>query len=199
MDDFDLQRCNKPPDHLLFDDDNDPDEEDGVYHPDPARQNLYHLSVEFLGYLYRKKGVPLTKGDLAHQHIYAYILERFDRQLEPKESLFDAAVRPRRQKRRSKPKRRHQPSHLLCPDHATFDRYLAELMSFINPQWYKAAATFELVPAWLRFLELRGLIDAEQHAKTRQELETIRPSLQQLWETNLEDPSLRQSLYVWED
>ena len=70
-------------------------------------------------------------------------------------------------------------------------------MHFINPQWYKVAATFELVPAWLRFLELRGLIDAERHTQSRQELEAILPSLRQLWEQHLEDPSLRQSLQAW--
>lgn len=191
MGDFDLQRRKRQHDDR-FSDDDDVDED-----VDSGRQNLYHLSVEFLGYLHREEGVALTKGDLARQQIYEYILERFDRQLEPRESMFDAEFRPRRQKRRSKPKPRRY--HLLCPDHGTLDRFLGQLMGFINPQWYKVAATSELLPAWLRFLELRGLIDAEQHTKTRQALEPIVTSLRQLWEQHLSDPSLQQSLQAWED
>ncbi len=201
LDDFDLQR-RRPQDDHGFDDDDDPDEDDGADdQPQTAAgwQNLYHLSVEFLGYLYHEEGVPLTKGDLARQQIYAYILGRSDGQFEPRESMFDAVVRPRRQKRHSKPKRRRQPMHLLCPDHATFERFLGESMHFINPQWYKTAATFELVPAWLRFLELCGLIDAEQHIQTRQALEPIRSSIGQLWEKHVEDSSLQQSLQAWEE
>ncbi len=195
MDDFDLQR-GKPRDSDRFDDADGADEPTSTA---PGWKNLYHLSVEFLGYLYHEEDVPLTKGDLARQQIYAYIRGRSDGQFEPQANLFDTSARPRRQKRRSKPKRRHQPMHILCPDYATFDRFLGQSMQFFNPQRYQTAAAVELVPAWLRFLELRGLINAGEHTQTRQALEPIYASLSQLWEKHLEDPSLRQNLQAWQD
>lgn len=125
-------------------------------------------------------------------------IERFNGELDPQDSSWEPMSRPRRQKRRSKPKRRRQPKPLLCPDHATFDRFLAGTMQFINPQWYKAAATFELIPAWLRFIEQRGLIDAEQHAQTRQALEPIRHAIDPLWERHQKALGLSQHLQAWE-
>jgi hypothetical protein len=111
--------------------------------------------------------------------------------------MLEAALRPRKQ-RRPTPKRR-QPAHVLCPDYETFDRFLAQRMDFINPQWYKVAATSELVPAWLRFLESRGLLEAERHHMTRQELNTLGPSLRPIWERHTEDPNLQRGLSVWEE
>jgi hypothetical protein len=198
LDDFDLRSRSQDDE---FDDEDDPPEDDGAdYQPHNALgwQNLYHLSVEFLGYIHREEGASLTKGELARNQIYTYIMQRFHGELEPQESMWEAMARPRRQKRRSRPKRRRQPRHLLCPDHETFDRFLAGTMQFLNPQWYKAAATFELIPAWLRFLGRRGLIDAEQHAQTRQALEPIRDALGPLWEQHQEDQGLSQSLLAWE-
>jgi hypothetical protein len=70
-------------------------------------------------------------------------------------------------------------------------------MDFLNPQWYKAAATFELLPAWLRFLESRALIATEQHTKSQQEIGTLVASLRPIWDRYLEDPSLQHGLYLW--
>jgi Fic/DOC family N-terminal len=89
---------------------------------------------------------------------------------------------------------RAPPEHLLCPDRATRDRFLAQLLGFINPQWYKAAAMFELLPAWLRFLESRRLIDAEQHMKTYQEIEQLIPAMHRIWDRHPGDPNPRHGL-----
>ena len=56
------------------------------------------------------------------------------------------------------------------PGHNTLDHFLADQLNFINPQYYKATATLELMPAWLQFLEARQLIDAEQHEQTLSQL-----------------------------
>lgn len=196
MEDFAFQRRQNG--HEDIDRFEDEDDEDDSPPPpaDPARRNLFDLSVEFLGYLSREVGVPLSKGELARRQLFIYLLERFDGELEPRESLLEAALRPRKH-RRPKPKRR-QPAHVLCPDYDTFDRFLAQRLDFINPQWYKVAATAELVPAWLRFLEWHGLLDAERHHETRQELKALIPALRQLLERHREDPNLLHGLYVWE-
>jgi hypothetical protein len=170
------------------------DDDDAASDAIPGWQQLYFFSVDFLGYAHREEGISLTKGELARHQLYTYILKRVDGQLEPRARRFRDRGRPRRQKRRGKPQPDAPP---LCPDHATMDRFLAETMPFINPQWHKTAATFELIPAWLRFLELRGFIDAEQHAQTRQALEPLRDAIGPLLERHMADPSLSQSLRAW--
>ncbi|MFQ5796945.1 MAG: SEC-C metal-binding domain-containing protein [Candidatus Bipolaricaulia bacterium] len=163
---------------------------------DPGRQNLYLLTVEFLGYLRREEGVPYTKGELARQQISRYILDRYDGELEPRESPFEALMHPRRRKWKPKPKSR-RPDHPLCPDHSTLDRYLGRLLHFLNPQRYKATATFELVPAWLRFLESRWLIDTQRREKTLQGLQGLDSDLRKVWEHYPDDPAPLQELERW--
>jgi len=181
----------------MFDAFDEDDDEPAPLPVDLARRNLFNLSIEFLGHLHRDENISLSKGELARCQLIEYILQRFDGRLEPQESLFD--LKPRRSKtHRRKPKRR-QPSHALCPDQETLDRFLGGMLSFINPQFYKAAATFELLPAWLRFLESRGLIDAAKHRETSQMLRSLIPSMRQIWENRPHDRSLLQGLQTcWE-
>jgi len=173
-----------PPPRRSHRDLDEEDDEDRI--PDTVRQNLFHFTVEFLGYLRREKNVCYTRGELGRKHIEQYILERHAGELEPGENMFEAMTRPK--KRKSKPKK---PDHVLCPDHDTFDRYLGGLLGFINPQYYKAAATFELVPAWLRFLESHQFIDDQQHQKTLRDLRRLVPQLLKLWEHHPSDPALQ--------
>lgn len=156
-----------------------------------GKENLFYLIVEFLGYLRREEGVPYTKGELARQQIQQYLLERHAGRLELRESLLDAALRTKNSNRKppSPP-----PDHGLCPDPETLDRYLGQLMNFIFPQRYKAAALMELMPAWLRFLESRQLIDAAQREKTLRGLRKLADGLLKAWEAYRADPALREGL-----
>jgi hypothetical protein len=79
------------------------------------------------------------------------------------------------------------------------DRFLGGLLGFINPQHYKAAATLELMPAWLRFLESRQLIDDEQRAKTMSDLRGLDTELRKVWGKSATDPALLQGLEGWRD
>jgi hypothetical protein len=190
MDDFRLERLNHHP-GVFFDEDDEEDQE-----LDEGRQNLFDLSVEFLGYLRREEGVAYTKGELGREQIRQYIQERHAGELEPQESPFEAMRRPkgRRRKRKSR-----KPRHVLCPDRGTLDRFLGGLLGFINPQHYKAAATLELMPAWLRFLESRQLIDDEQRAKTMSDLRGLDTELRKVWGKSATDPALLQGLEGWRD
>jgi hypothetical protein len=172
------------------------EEEEEIQELDDARKNLFDLSVEFLGYLQREERVPYTKGALASEQIPRYILERHAGELEPQENLF--AVK-RRSKRRKRKKRSARSVHPLCPDRSTLDRFLGGLLYFINPQRYKAAATLELVPAWLRFLESRRLVDEEQCAKTMLNLRGLDTSLLEVWRKYPDDPALQKGLEGWRD
>ena len=178
-----------------FDEDDDFDEEedfdenddfDGTEEDlDNSRQNLSHLLTEFLGYLYHQENVPYTKGELARDQLYEYILMRHDGELEPADS--------QRKKQKSIP---HHPPHPLCPDRKTLDRFLGELLGFINPQHYKATATLELIPAWLRFLESRRLIDAKQRQQTLAELRGLDTEMLKVLK-NYPDPALRVAMENW--
>jgi hypothetical protein len=152
-----------------------------------GQQNLLDLSAEFLGYLRREENVPYTRGEMARENIQKYILDRYAGELAPRPSMLEAALYP--QKHKSKP-RPPKPEHLLCPDRSTLDLYLGRLMHFINPQQYKLAATIELAPAWLRFLESRQLIDAQQHARTLSELHGLDAEVLKLLETYVSDSTL---------
>ncbi|MBT9149131.1 MAG: hypothetical protein DDT27_00553 [Dehalococcoidia bacterium] len=173
-------------------------EDEKVQAPDPARQNLFFLTVEFLGYLRRQEGVPYPKGELARERILRYILNRHDGELEPRESPLEAALRPSGERRRHKPKPR-RPDHPLCPDRSTLERYFVRLLNFINPQRYKVAATFELLPAWLRFLESRQLIDAQQREKTLHELQGLAIELIKVWKRYPGDPALQREMERWRE
>ena len=89
-----------------------------------------------------------------------------------------------------------KPGHPLCPERVTLDVYLAQLVGFLNGLYYSAAALFEVMPAWLRFLESRGFIDAERRRKTVEELRPLQASLLKMWEKN-EDPTLLRATQAW--
>jgi hypothetical protein len=170
------------------------DEEAEAPPPEPTGElNLFFLSVEFLGYLRREEGVPYAKGELGRHRIVRFILRRHAGELEYEESMLEAMQRS--QERKPKPKPKFRPfEHLLCPDYQRLDRFLGGLLDFINPQHYEAAATFELMPAWLRFLESRHLIDAPQHARTLSVLRGMSDSLLKLWKNYSSDPALYQAM-----
>ena len=188
MDDFKIERRRRS--RSMSD---DADEE--TSRQDEGSENLYYLSVEFLGYLRREEAVPYTKGELARSNLLEYILERHDGELEPDDSPFGE----RKASGKRKPKISLAQRSLLCPDRGTLDRFLVRFISFFSFRCYPAAATFELVPAWLRFLELRGLIDAEQRTQTLSELRGLATDLHKVWEKHTADPALELGIARWQE
>ncbi len=159
---------------------------------DDGRTDLYHLTVEFLGYLRREEGVPYTKGELARDQIQRYILERHAGKL--KAESGKGRARKTGGKMRSS-----EPVHLLCPDRGTLDRFLVGLLDLFSSQPYKAAAMFELIPAWLRFLETRELIDADQRGRTLHELDGMVADMILVWSRYSSEPALRLSAERWRE
>lgn len=170
------------------------DEDDEKNEKTSDQEALAYLVDEFLHYARREEGVSYTKAALARKNITRYILDRLAGELEPKESLVEAMMR-----RTPKPKPKPRvPDHLLCPDGVTLDRYFAELLHFMNPQHYDVAATFELLPTWLRFLESRGLIEPARRESTLAEIGHLQPTLLKLWEDgHRDDPTLAERLRHW--
>lgn len=194
VNDFAIQPSTKK--SAFSDDDEDVEDEEKTEPLDPGKENLYYLSIEFLGYLHREEKVPYTRGEQARQGLVGYLVERAEGELEPRPGLLE----DRRSWERRRPARQRPPSHPLCPDRGTLDRYLASLLDFLSAQYFKVCALFTLLPAWLRFLEQRQLLSAEQRQKCLRELEGLHATLLKAMETAVvrsEDPTLVQDLKAW--
>lgn len=160
-----------------------------------SQSALSTLLDTFVDYARRVEGVPCTKAKLACANIYKYIDGRLAGKLAPQQSLLESITNPRK-KAKQKPK---PPAHFLCPDPTTLDRYLAECLHFMNPLRYQVAATLELMPAWLRFLESKGLLEQELREQTLKELAKLQVTVLNLFQSDRSDPSLAANLQRWNE
>jgi hypothetical protein len=186
VDDFAL----KSPRKKRRDDWDDAGEEKGP--PAEGARNLGRLIDEFVGYLRRQEGVPFPKGQLARGELFPYFVRRHEGELDPQPSMLERARNPN-----LKLPKPPTPIHPLCPERVTLDVYLAGLVGFLNSLHHRSAALFEVVPAWLRFLESRGLIDAETRAKAVAQLLPLHESVLRLWESFHDDPTLFRAAQKW--
>ena len=165
------------------------EEDEAVESGDPRAKWCELLCVEFLGYLQRREGVPYSKGDLATESLAQYLIRRLRGQAGISPNLYDPGQRPGRQKgkRRYKQQRSY---HVLRPDPITLDAHLADMFAFLSSRHHRAAATWEVIPAWLRFLESRQLIDRAEHTRTLNSMATLSVNMLRLWENAGGDPAL---------
>lgn len=175
--------------------DSDEQEHSKQASPVDGGEALAYLIDEFVDYARHQEGVPYTKAALARDNIYRYIQQRQAGELGPRQSMFEAMTKPQR-KPQPKPK---VPDHPLCPDRETLDRYFSDLLNFMNPQHYDIAATFELMPAWLRFLESRGLLEPTRREAALAELHLLQPTLLELSEADGTDTTLVENLQRWRE
>lgn len=178
------------------------DDPNGIKIPELIQQYLFDLSLEFQGDLYREHNVPLTKSELAREQIVNYVIARLAGELEPRRSMIEAAFN------KPKPKTRPPEFYLrgdensvnwLCPDRETLDLFLGGLFHFFNLQPYKVAATFEIMPFWLRFLETRQLLSAPLREKTVHELRQLVAHLRELFRKMSADPALHAAVNTWDE
>jgi hypothetical protein len=145
--------------------------------------------------LYDEEEIPYTKAELGRAEIYRYILKRHDNELDAdNEELFST-------QRRKKGIKRHKrlELHPLCPDKRTLDRYLGQFFHLLSARFYEAGAFFELIPAWLRFLEKLELIDSAQREKTLHDLKGMDSDLVRLWEKTTNDSALKAGAQAWQE
>jgi hypothetical protein len=159
---------------------------------DDGAHNLPRLIAEFVGYLRRREGVPFSKGQLARGELFQYFVRRQEGDLNPRPSMLESALHPRR-KLPPPPK----PIHPLCPERVTLDVCLAGKVGILSHLPHRAAALFEVMPAWLRFLESRRLIDAATRTKVVASLLPLQKSVLRMWETYREDPALFRAAERW--
>ncbi len=197
MNDFKLP----PPRNGMDEEDEEDAIEEGDSHSD-GELNLYHLTLEFLGYLGRVEGVPCAKGELGRRELYRFLVERHNGGLEYRGSLLESVERDmgRKKKRRRKPKRKYRRyEHLLVPDPERLEHYLARQLEMMNQLYHRTAALFELIPAWLRFLEIKRLIDAETRTRTIGSMAYLADMLCEVFDTYRDDPAPGRALHLWRD
>jgi hypothetical protein len=167
--------------------------------PDSARINLYDLTLQFVNYAHRIEDVAWTKANLASSEIFNFIVRRNAGELEYRESMLDSALRSAGQKRGPIRKfKRYE--HLLCPDRERLDTFLAENLQILNHQPHKVAAAMELIPAWMRFLETQGLLDAILRKETLENLKPLAGCLLKAFDTlRSSDPTLHEALKRWSE
>jgi SEC-C motif len=168
------------------------DEREERQTPDQGAMNLCRLINTFVGYLRREEGVPFPRGELVRHDLYRYFLRRNEGDLDPRPSMLEQALHPNR--KLPKPPR---PAHPLCPERVTLDVHLAGMMGPLNGRYHAAAALFQAIPAWLRFLESRGLIDADTSRKVAVELLPLHATLLRIWKQYTEDPLLYRQGEAW--
>ena len=160
--------------------------------PDQGAINLSRLISTFVGYLRREEGVPFPRAELVRRELYRYFMRRADGDLDPRPSMLEQAMHPNR--KLPKPPR---PAHPLCPERVTLDVHLAGMMGMLSGLYHTAAALFQAVPAWLRFLESRRLIDPDTSRKVAAELLPLHASLLRIWERYTDDPLLHRQGQAW--
>jgi hypothetical protein len=185
-----------------WDEEDEEDVEDTAAGQSTGEQNSYDLTIEFLGYLHRVEGVPYTKGELGRRELARFIFERHAGDLEYQESMLESMqsdlARQHGRKLPPTPKYRRY-EHQLVPDRERLERFLGSLLQILNQLYYQAAAVFELLPAWLRFLESRHLIDATLRVRTLSDLASLTEPLCKLFGNFADDPTLHQALLSWHE
>ena len=124
--------------------------------------------------------------------LYRYFMLRNEGDLDPRPSMLEQAMHP--QRKLPKPPR---PAHPLCPERVTLDVHLAALMGMMSGLYHSAAALFQAIPAWLRFLESRRLIDAGTSRKVVNDLLPLHATLLRIWERHTDDPVLYRQGQEW--
>jgi hypothetical protein len=192
MEDFNL----KPPRRRSRRDWDDEEEGDQDNGPDIGRRNLTDLTLQFVNYAHRVEGASYTKADLARGEIYSFISERHSGELEYTESMLDSALRSAGKKRG--PIKKYKPyEHLLCPDYERMDHYLGRMLNMLGYRPHNAAALWELIPAWMRFLQTEGLIDAELRKRTLNDLKPLADVLLKIFSNIHSDPALCEPAKRW--
>ncbi len=178
------------------DEDDDGDGRETADQPDTGARNLLNLTLQFVGHAHRFEGKPYSRAELARGEIYTFIARRQAGELEYRESMLDTALRA--SGRKHGPIKKFKPyDHLLCPDYERLDRYMAGLLDQFNVQLYPAVALLESVPTWMRFLQLRGLIDADGCRRTLHELQPLAANVLRIFKEMRSDRVLYEALLQW--
>ena len=184
-----------PPHHDYWDDEEDEEEEEEE-EEDTAVTHLRWLSFAFVHYLHTIENVSYPKADMARREFFQYFLKRHEGDLDPSEGNWFQPKRRKPQKQKRKKKKGRLP---LCPDRQTLDRRMSQMIGFMSSRFHAAGALFEMVPAWLRFLEKYQIIDAAQREQTLLKLKGLDTEWQSVLKSAVTDPLLLENAKQWRE
>ncbi|KPA08818.1 SEC-C motif domain protein [Candidatus Magnetomorum sp. HK-1] len=125
-------------------------------------QNVYYLTCEFMEYLLNTEGFLFPKARLAHLEIKSYIVSRAEGVFEEKGYLIKRMLSSKSKKQ----KRVFFFEHILCPDKDTTDKFISNTLTIWSLRLFSGIVFYETIPAWLRFIESKGLIDDQIRQNT---------------------------------
>ncbi len=160
--------------------------------------NFFDLAMQFVAHVHSVEGVSYARADMAAQEICNFIVDREEGKLEYGNEGHNPTLDEDEQERDSE-KKFAQPEHMLCPDRERLDRCWARLFDPVTANSHIVAATMELIPAWLRFIESQGLIDSELRDRTLRNLEPIAGVLRKKFAEDHTDPALAQATSHWNE
>lgn len=141
-------------------------------------KNIGCLLNEFQKRFHDEEGAPWPRVGMVRSELSDYFFHRFKGQLVETSKPFEGVMKSG--------KKQKEPilvfDHDLCPDKATLDVFLRLNYGFLDFRAFKAAAVYESIPAWLRFVESKGLIDIDTREKTFNELKTLLPVMEEILE-----------------
>ena len=201
MDDFAFRKMPKRKESMW-----DEEDETKKVKVDPAVENLRDLSCEFLHYARTVEDLPFDKSDLARSSIVDYIRERHEGELEladdePFGFLTGGNNRAKNKSRKVSKKKQAQKKivHRLLPDPATMDRFLARFFSFMGSRPHEAIICFEMLPAWSRFIQSKGLATEEEVQASLRSLDALCADMIKMAEQNDSDPALEVNMRNWRE
>ncbi|MEM7127994.1 MAG: SEC-C domain-containing protein [Chloroflexota bacterium] len=147
----------------------------------PCLAHLRDLGYEFLHYARHVETIPLTKAELAREHLADYILERATSEL-LNHPLSKATV-----------------NNVLLPDYGSLQEYLPRFYSPMGYGMYAGAALFELVPTWVRFLQSKELVDPKDSRKALKSMQALSQSVVKVMENYDSDPTLAVNMRKWRE
>ncbi len=144
-----------------------PSDFDEAVDADQWHENLNDLLAEFVSDRHQA-GVPYSRGYMAWIQLSKALCQQFS---------APAATRGRN---KGKKKHTQAPSSPLLPRFQTLNESLGELFPFMGAQPYKAAATVELLPAYVHFLARLTLIHPTEMDTALAELKPLNEHLRAL-------------------
>jgi hypothetical protein len=141
---------------------------DDVKEMQKGGDRIHHLTLLFMHYLHQQENVPYSKAYLARLGIYEYLLNLYAGDLEiPLQGSWPEPL---------------EWEHFLIPDHYSLYAYFHEVAEDnITGTYYQTAATFEMMPAWLRFLKSLNLIDRTVLQKVCSNLQGLDEKVGAIW------------------
>lgn len=162
---------------------------------DPAATHVSRLVHAFFRYAIQEEQIPSVRVAQVKNYLGQYIALSSIGELQTKPSTTH---KNNRKRRRTKVQKRAKKQTALIPERRQVDAYIAQyISSFLFTPYYDIAGFVELLPAWLRFLNVSELVTASQVEDALTDLKPLVDAIIVLCERGMSDPVVIERLRVW--